>query len=105
MFLNVLLILPLLPFLGAALIGALASPLITFSMIKLFGWDEEKLKSQVRRECPEATKIKIARKDFYDGKSHIDAGIFASDKQLGTQSIEISGRVPESVYVGKVYYL
>ncbi len=105
MVINVLLILPLLPILGFGLLGALASPLITFSMIKLFGWDENVIKDKVRNESPEATKIKIAKKDFYGGNTNLDIDIWGNKKQIGEQSIEIKGRVPESVYVGKEYYL
>lgn len=103
--LGVLLILPLLPFLGAALVGALASPLITFTMIKMFGWDEEVIKDKVRKECPNADKFRIDKKAFHNGSTHMDLGIFGGNKQLGSQEVRVKGKVPDYVRPGKMIYL
>ncbi|MCQ2194856.1 MAG: hypothetical protein MJZ28_07885 [Paludibacteraceae bacterium] len=98
------LIIPLLPLIGAALLGAAVSPLITFTLIKLAGWDEEKVKKDAKKQCPEADKLKVAKKEFTKGSYHLDLGLWAKKEQKGTLPVEVK-RCPDSVYVGKEIYL
>ncbi|MCQ2200064.1 MAG: hypothetical protein MJZ19_10150 [Paludibacteraceae bacterium] len=108
MALSVLLIFPLLPILGYALLagaaGGAASLVVNFVLFRLMGWDEEKVKNQIKNKCPKADKFKIESKNFHSGSYHVDAGVFCGTNKCGTLPIETQ-QCPDSVYVGRVYYI